>query len=148
MRSCRPRSRETAVQTHFRRSCRTGEVKFACAQVNATVLEGNGSILVGGAAENQCIQFHPRIGGEFQIQYGERMMERKIHSLIGFGGILHGSPKEIIFDKMLSRAACALCLGGSDSHFHFMRVCSPVRIVWIAGIEGLRDIVSCPTDSL
>ena len=76
------------------------------------------------------------------------MMERKIHSLVGFGGILHGSPKEIIFDKMISRAARALCLGGSDSHFHFMRVCSPACIVWIAGIKGLRNILSCPADSL
>ena len=76
------------------------------------------------------------------------MMERKIHSLIGFGGILHGSPKKIIFDKMISSAARALCLGGSDSHFHFMRVCSPVRIVWIAGIEGLGNTISCPADSL
>ena len=76
------------------------------------------------------------------------MMERKIHGLVRFGGILHGSPKEIIFGKMISRAARALCLGSSDSHFHLMRVCSPVRIVWIAGIEGLRNIISCPADPL
>ena len=105
MRCRRPGSRKIAVQTHLRRGCRPCKIQFAGTQVNAGVLKCHGGILVGSAAENQCIQFHSGVSGQFQIQYGESMMESKVHRIIGFGDILHGSPDEVIFSKMRCRAA-------------------------------------------